>query len=95
MAEQEEHKSLVMNATFKIGGMKFCANDVLDTPPAIGNQLSVWLEFDGEPSLTSAFDHFRQPGCTVISEREETFWNALYAKVQDPFGLIWELNYQT
>lgn len=94
MTEIEDEKPLVMNATFKIGGMKFCANDVLEGPPAIGDQLSVWLEFEGERSLQAAFRHFQKPECKVISALEETFWNAMYAKVQDPFGMMWELNFQ-
>ena len=24
----------------------------------------------------------------------DTFWGAKYAKVKDPFGVIWDLNYQ-
>ena len=26
-------------------------------------------------------------------ELQDTFWGAKYAKVQDPFGVMWDLNY--
>ena len=94
ISDKEHEKSLIMNSTFKIGGMTYCANDVLDNSPIVGNQLSIWLEFDGEASLNDAYKRFQQNDCKILSELEETFWNSLYTKVQDPFGVTWELNYQ-
>lgn len=27
-------------------------------------------------------------------ELEDTFWGARYAKVEDPFGITWDLNFE-
>lgn len=94
MTDKDEEKPLIMNATFILGDSKFCANDVLDSAPVIGDNLSLWLEFEDEQALKAAYGRFQLDDCTVISALEETFWNASYAKVQDPFGVIWELNFQ-
>lgn len=94
MTNNDAVKDLVMNATFKLGGMTFCSSDVLDGVPTAGDALSIWLEFDSEASLREVYARLGQGDCQVLSEAEETFWNSLYAKVRDPFGVIWELNHQ-
>ena len=94
MSEKEEEKSLIMNSTFTIGGMKFCANDVLDDSIIIGNQNTIWLEFSDEQAIQNVYTKLKDNKCIVISQIEETFWNSTYAKIKDPFGIIWELNYQ-
>lgn len=94
MAETEAQKPLVMNSTFALGGVKFCASDVPGAAPTAGTRLSVWLEFDGEDAFTTVYRRFQQSDCKVLAPLEETFWNSVYAKVQDPFGITWELNFQ-
>ena len=94
MTDNEIEKGLIMNSTFQIGGMTFCANDVLVDKPTPGNALSVWLEFDSEASLQEVYARFQQDDCGIETNLEETFWNSVYAKVKDPFGVIWELNCQ-
>ena len=94
MTDKEEEKPLIMNATFHVGNMKFCANDVLDVAPVVGNNVCLWLELDDEVSLDKVFEAFKRPDCQIVTPLEDTFWNGRYAKVQDPFGMLWELNYQ-
>ena len=94
MADSDKEKALVMNSTFKLGGVAFCANDVFGSKTIVGNNLSIWLEFDGEESLRETYTRFQGASCKIQSEPEETFWNSVYEKVQDPFGIFWELNYQ-
>ena len=94
MADGEEQKDLIMNSTLEIGGMKFCASDVVTDNVKEGNNLSVWLEFDEKSSFERAYSTCQESNCNVISPQKETFWNSIYAKIQDPFGIIWELNYQ-
>lgn len=94
MTKKDAERDLVMNSVFKLGGMTFCASDVLEGCPDTGDNLSIWLEFDGEASLNGVYERFRQDDCRVESPLGETFWNSVYAKVRDPFGFCWELNYQ-
>jgi PhnB protein len=40
-------------------------------------------------------DAFRKAvaaGCTGVQEPEDTFWNARFAIVADPYGHLWMLN---
>jgi PhnB protein len=59
----------------------------------IGNNISLTLDFESEEEIQSIYDSLREKG-TVYMELQDTFWGAKYAKVQDAFGLIWDLNYQ-
>lgn len=94
MTENDTEKDLIMNSVFRLGGMTFCASDVPDGMPLPGDNLSVWLEFDGQEALYSVYARFQREDCGVQTPLAETFWGSIYAKVQDPFGVCWELNYQ-
>ena len=94
MAESEEQNELIMNATFELGGVTFCANDIVDNSYKEGGNIALWLELESEEDLDKTNEQLLNSKCKVITPLEETFWNAVYTKVQDPFGIVWELNYQ-
>ncbi|MCM3567776.1 VOC family protein [Neobacillus mesonae] len=58
----------------------------------IGNHISLVLDFESEEEIQSVYDALREKG-TVHMELQETFWGSKYAKVKDPYGVIWDLNY--
>lgn len=95
MAKNEAEAHLIMYSMFMLGGQKFGACDITDdTPIQIGNQVSVWLEIDTEDSMRNLYSDLKEKGCTIITELGNSFWESKYAKIQDVFGVIWELNYQ-
>lgn len=95
MEVDEAEKDLVMNSTMVLGGMKVCAGDVLGGSELVdGNRLSFWLELEDREGLESVYKRFLQPDCKVLTAKDTTFWESVYAKVEDPFGIIWELNCQ-
>ena len=94
MAESPDINDWIMNSTIKIGNFTICAYDVLEDELKDGNRISVWLEIDTEESIRLIYERFLQSDCNIITKLETTFWNSLYAKVQDPFGFVWELNCQ-
>lgn len=57
-----------------------------------GNHISLVLEFGSEKEIQSIYNAIANKG-TVLMELQDTFWGAKYAKVKDPFGVIWDLNY--
>lgn len=85
---------LIMNATMQLGNLKVCASDLLESKPVIGNHTSIWLEIDTEENLRQAFNRFEKADSQLITKPELTFWNSVYCKVQDPFGVFWEFNSQ-
>ncbi len=57
-----------------------------------GNHISLVIEFGSEKEIQSIYNAIANKG-TVLMELQDTFWGTKYAKVKDPFGVIWDLNY--
>ncbi|KIL51976.1 VOC family protein [Jeotgalibacillus soli] len=58
----------------------------------VGNHISLALELESEEEINRIYDALRQEG-KVFMELQDTFWGAIYAKMQDRFGVMWDLNY--
>ncbi|MFB5662431.1 VOC family protein [Alteribacillus sp. HJP-4] len=61
-------------------------------PLEIGNNISLALELESEIEIQRLYDEISKKG-SVFMELQNTFWGAKFAKVKDPFGIIWDLNY--
>lgn len=95
MEVDAHQKNYIMNATMAFGDMTISATDVVDNHPLTrGNTISIWLEIESEEAIKSIYEEFIDRNCKVITPLEPTFWGSIYAKVQDPFDYVWELNYQ-
>ncbi len=83
----------VMHAQFKNDGLFLMASDgFLEHEVSPGNNISLALELDNEEEIQRIYDQLAKSG-SVLMELQDTFWGAKYAKVKDPFGVIWDLNY--
>ena len=95
LAKNETEAHLIMYSMFMLGEQKFGACDISDdTQLIVGNQMSIWLEIDTKDSIHNLYSDLKNKGCTVITDLADSFWESKYAKVQDMFGVIWELNCQ-
>jgi PhnB protein len=84
----------IIHAQFRKGDLLLMVSDASPgNKVIIGNNISLTLDFESEEEIQSIYDALRETG-TVYMELQDTFWGAKYAKVQDAFGLIWDLNYQ-
>ncbi|MEH7113921.1 VOC family protein [Neobacillus niacini] len=59
----------------------------------VGSNISLTLEPESDEEIENLYNALSKNG-KVLNELEDTFWGAKYARVQDSFGIIWELNYQ-
>ncbi|MDM5155681.1 VOC family protein [Bacillus sp. DX1.1] len=83
----------IMHARFKKDGLFFMVSDAfLGQSIEVGNHISLALELDSEEEIQKIYDVLSEKG-TVFMELQDTFWGAKFAKVQDSFGVIWDLNY--
>ena len=81
---------------------KFKKNEFLlmvsDSSPSqtvtIGTNISLVIDFNTEDEIMRVYTVLKEKG-TVIMELQDTFWGAKYAKIKDPFGIIWDLNFET
>ncbi|MBP3041189.1 VOC family protein [Bacillaceae bacterium Marseille-Q3522] len=84
----------------KIIHAKFKKDDLFlmfsDTFPGqdvtFGDNISLTLELESEAEIQKIYDQLSEQG-SILMELQDTFWGAKYAKVKDPFGVVWDLNY--
>jgi PhnB protein len=63
-------------------------------PPAIDkpSPTSIVINFAKPAEVDAAFKRAVDAGCRGVTGPEDTFWNARFAVVCDPYGHIWMLN---
>lgn len=84
-------KDRLIHGRFQAKGLFFMVSDTSNV--VVGNNISLVLDFESEEEIQQIYTAFRAKG-TVHMELQDTFWGSKYAKVKDPFGIIWDLNYQ-
>ncbi|MEH7120947.1 VOC family protein [Neobacillus vireti] len=88
-----EANDLIIHAQFKKGDLLIMVSDTFPgNTLKIGNNISLALEFESEEEINQIYGALSAKG-SVHMELQDTFWGAKYAKVKDPFGIIWDLNY--
>jgi PhnB protein len=88
--EIDEH---VMHARFEKEDLLIMVSDSFPGHEIhTGNNISLVLEFESEDEVHKIYDRLTSKG-KVHMELQDTFWGAKYAKVEDPFGITWDLNY--
>lgn len=89
-----EADNRVMHAKLSKGDISLMFSDTFPGQSVVmGTNISLTLEPESDEEIQSLYDALRKGG-NALTELEDTFWGAKYARVQDQFGIIWELNYQ-
>ncbi|AZV42974.1 VOC family protein [Peribacillus asahii] len=88
-----EADDLIIHAKFRKDSLFLMISDVSPNQPyETGNNISLVLELESKEEIQHIYTQLSQKG-SILMELQDTFWGAKYAKVQDPFGVIWDLNY--
>ncbi|MFD1020430.1 VOC family protein [Thalassobacillus hwangdonensis] len=83
----------VMHAQFKAGELFFMVSDSFSNNDITkGNRISLALEMESEEEIQSIYEMLKKEGL-VKMELQDTFWGAIFAKVEDKFGITWDLNF--
>lgn len=89
-----EANDRVMHAQLKKGDISIMFSDNFPGKSVVvGSNISLTLEPESDEEIQNLYNALSKNG-KVLNELEDTFWGAKYARVQDSFGIIWELNYQ-
>ena len=89
-----EADNRVMHAKLSKGDISLMFSDTFPGQSVVvGTNITLTLEPESEEEIQSLYDALRKGG-KALMELEDTFWGAKYGRVQDSFGIIWELNYQ-
>ena len=89
-----EASDRVMHAQLKKGDISIMFSDTFPGQSVVvGSNISLTLEPESDEEIQNLYNALSKNG-KALNELEDTFWGAKYARVQDQFGTIWELNYQ-
>ena len=88
-----DYDNSTMHASIGLGDAIVYLADSGSSKSDMGN-VDVLLEIDNKHEIQSYFENAKKEGFTIAWELEKTFWGAWYAKVVDPFGIGWQLNFQ-
>ncbi|MBY0148377.1 VOC family protein [Neobacillus niacini] len=89
-----EAEDRIMHAKLTKGDISLMFSDTFPGQSVVvGNNISLTLEPESEEEIQHLYDALCKGGKPLM-ELEDTFWGAKYGRVQDSFGIIWELNYQ-
>lgn len=84
----------VIHAQFRKDDLFLMVSDAFPgSSVVVGSNISLTLEFESDEEIQKVYDALKQKG-TVLMELQDTFWGAKYGKVQDTYGVIWDLNYR-
>ena len=98
--ETKNGEEMILNAILLLGENKILVGDKAEQYDGVGTkiesggQISIWLEIETEDNLNNICKKLREKNCEFLIDLHETFWNSKYVKIEDNFGIIWELNYQ-
>ena len=98
--ETKNGEDMILNAILLLGENKILVGDKAEQYDGVGTkiesggQISIWLEIETEDNLNNICKKLREKNCEFLIDLHETFWNSKYVKIEDNFGIIWELNYQ-
>jgi PhnB protein len=84
----EEMKNQVMHLVLKVGEQQFFLAD--SSMIQAGNQIDIALEFDTEAQAKLIFTGLSEGG-EVIMPFEKMFWGTMFGRVEDPYGVRWQI----
>ncbi|GLK68955.1 VOC family protein [Hansschlegelia plantiphila] len=92
----------LMHATVQLFGGEILVHDefpehrgegVVRSPFTVrGPSVAINVNLDRADDVDAAMARAVGAGAIVVMEPENTFWNARYGRIQDPFGHVWAFN---
>jgi PhnB protein len=90
----EAIKDKVMHLMLVAAGITFYMADSVFEPVSRGNGLDLNIEFTTEEEARQAFDKLAEGG-RILMPLEKQFWGALFGRLEDKFGVTWQINTET
>ncbi|WP_345238757.1 VOC family protein [Pontibacillus salipaludis] len=85
-----EIKDKVMHLVLKAKGQHFFMADRIEGETISGNQMDLTLEFKDEKEARQVFSRLSEEG-RVFMPFEKMFWGAMFGRLEDRFGVRWQI----
>jgi len=90
---QPENAQRILHAQLRVGQAVILLSDVpADRPTALGGNVQVTLQFDGDLADMTARFNALAAGGQVTMPLQDTFWGATFGMLTDRFGVQWMFN---
>lgn len=88
------YRNKLQHAELKGKGIHIMAYDASpDTPLNEGNQVQLSVDLDSKEETDALFKKLSEGG-QVVTQLQETSWDAYYGRLRDKYGVYWMLNHQ-
>ncbi|KPV44421.1 VOC family protein [Alicyclobacillus ferrooxydans] len=87
----EAEKDRVMHLVLKVGDATIYMADNGEKAVHRGHGLDLTLEFKTEEEARSAFEKLAQGG-RVVMPLEQMFWGAVFGRLEDSYGVRWQIS---
>ncbi|WP_410770352.1 VOC family protein [Fontibacillus sp. BL9] len=84
-------KDKIIHMSFTAAGVSFYIADTMHEPPERGSGFDLNLEFKSEAEAREAFAKLSEGGA-VIMPLEKQFWGTLFGRLEDKFGIKWQIS---
>jgi PhnB protein len=87
-------KDHVLHSTLTTGGLAIMGSDMVG-PGGFhqGNTITLSINCSSEEEINRLYNKFAEGG-TILDPLKVQFWGAMFAVVQDKYGVRWMFNYQ-
>lgn len=86
----DEIKDKVMHLVLNVKGQHVFMADRIEGDTKPGNQLDLTLEFKNEQEAREVFNKLSEQG-RVYMPFEKMFWGAMFGRLEDRFGVRWQI----
>ncbi|MCF6138490.1 VOC family protein [Pseudalkalibacillus berkeleyi] len=83
-------KDKVMHLTLSAADQIFFMADSVNESVKQGTQINLVLEYKTEDEARSVFENLSEGG-SVLMPFDKMFWGAMFGRVEDKYGLIWQI----
>lgn len=87
----ESMKDRIIHMVFKAAGVTFYIADTMYEPPGRSTSYDLNLEFKADEEAQQAFANLSEGG-RVIMPLEKQFWGTLFGRLEDQFGIKWQIS---
>ncbi|WP_335870343.1 VOC family protein [Bacillus sp. 2205SS5-2] len=88
---KEDIKEKIMHLVLQAAGQKFFIADSITEEVKIGNSMELTLVFPTVEEAHLAFQALSSRG-KVLIPFEKMFWGSMFGRLQDPFGVTWQIS---
>ncbi|GMK42596.1 VOC family protein [Paenibacillus sp. CCS19] len=87
----EALKDRIIHMSFIAAGVNFFIADTMHEPPGRSSSFDLNLEFKTDEEAQRAFANLSEGG-RIIMALEKQFWGTLFGRLEDKFGIKWQIS---